>query len=81
MNEITGMVQRMRELTVQALNDTNTKEDKEQIQLEITQLQKEIDRMINHKVICGNKFYNRAKRKYVSIRPLHYQMELIHGHN
>ena len=48
MNEITGMVQRMRELTVQALNDTNTKEDKEQIQLEITQLQNEIDRMINH---------------------------------
>lgn len=45
LNEITSMVQRMRELTVQALNDTNTEDDKEMIQTEINQLQSEIGRM------------------------------------
>lgn len=47
LNEITNIVQRMRELTVQALNDTNTSDDKEQIQLEISQLQHEIARISN----------------------------------
>ncbi len=45
LDEATSMIHRMRELTVQALNDTNTKEDKEQIQLEINQLQQEIQRI------------------------------------
>lgn len=45
LDEVTGMVQRMRELTVQALNDTNTEDDKEQIQLEIDRLQQEIQRI------------------------------------
>ena len=37
------MLQRMRELSVQAANDTNTKTDREAIQLEIDQLTTEID--------------------------------------
>ncbi|MED5098972.1 flagellin [Niallia circulans] len=43
MNEVHSMLQRMRELSVQAANDTNTDSDRESIQLEIDQLLKEID--------------------------------------
>lgn len=43
MTEVHSMLQRMRELAVQAANDTNTTEDRTAIQLEIDQLKKEID--------------------------------------
>lgn len=43
MTEVHSMLQRMRELAVQAANDTNTTEDREQIQKEIDQLRLEID--------------------------------------
>ncbi|MDT8861683.1 flagellin [Alkalihalobacillus sp. MEB130] len=43
MQEVHAMLQRMRELAVQAANDTNTPEDKKQIQEEINQLIEEID--------------------------------------
>jgi len=43
LNETHSVLQRMRELTVQAANDTNTTEDRVQIQLEITDLIDEID--------------------------------------
>lgn len=43
--EMTEVAQRLRELCVQAANDTNTPEDKESIQLEVEQLKKEIDRI------------------------------------
>ena len=43
MNEVHSMLQRMRELSVQAANDTNTDSDRESIKLEIDQLLKEID--------------------------------------
>lgn len=45
MAEIHDMVHRMRELSVQAANDTNTTEDREDIQEEINQLSKEITRI------------------------------------
>jgi len=43
MQETHSMLQRMRELAVQAANDTNTTQDREQIQKEIDQLMLEID--------------------------------------
>lgn len=43
MDEIASMLHRMRELTVQGLNDTNTKEDVQAIQAEIDALVDEID--------------------------------------
>ena len=43
MTEIHSMLQRMRELAVQAANDTNTTSDRQAIQLEIDQLNLEID--------------------------------------
>ena len=45
MNEITNMLQRVRELTVQAANDTNVDSNREQIALEVNQLLSEIDDM------------------------------------
>lgn len=47
MNEIHSVLQRMRELTVQAKNDTYKKEDREKIKTEVTQLQCEITRIAN----------------------------------
>ena len=45
LGEIHSVLQRMRELTVQASNDTNVSADRESISLELTALTKEIDRI------------------------------------
>jgi flagellin len=47
LNEVHGMLQRMRELAVQAANDTNVAEDRAQIYREITQLADEIHAVAN----------------------------------
>lgn len=45
LNEVTSIIQRMRELAVQAANDTNTESDKDAAQKEIENLKAEIDRI------------------------------------
>lgn len=45
LNEVHNMLQRMRELSVQAANGTNTPDDLDAIQLEISSLREEIDRV------------------------------------
>ncbi len=45
LHETTSILQRMRELAVQAANDTNTERDRESIQAEISQLIAEVDRI------------------------------------
>ena len=45
LNEVHSMLQRMNELATQAANDTNTTQDRKQIQLEVDQLTSEIDRV------------------------------------
>lgn len=45
LQEVTSMIQRMRELAVQAANDTNAQTEKNAIQLEIANLKSEIDRV------------------------------------
>jgi flagellin len=45
--EVTNILQRMRELAVQSANDTNSNVDRSNLQSEITQLQTEIDRIAN----------------------------------
>lgn len=47
LQETQNIIQRMRELAVQAASDTNTDDDREQIQQEITQLTSEVDRIAN----------------------------------
>ena len=44
-NDVTDMLQRVRELAVQAVNDTNSSEDRGYLQAEVTQLVAEIDRV------------------------------------
>ncbi len=61
LNETTNILQRMRELAVQASNDTNTESDREEIQKEIDALTEEVDRIANNtefntqKLLNGNK--------------------------
>lgn len=61
LNETTNILQRMRELAVQASNDTNTSSDREEIQKEINALTEEVDRIANNtefntqKLLNGNK--------------------------
>lgn len=45
LQEVQDMIHRMSELTVQSLNDTNTKEDKAALQMEFDALQSDIDRI------------------------------------
>ena len=45
LNEVSSILQRMRELSVQAANGTNEYEDRQSIQAEIDELQKEVDRI------------------------------------
>lgn len=47
LSETTDILQRMRELSVQSSNDTNTDEDRKSIQTEISQLKDEVDRIGN----------------------------------
>ncbi|MCL5935561.1 MAG: flagellin, partial [Firmicutes bacterium] len=44
LNETHSILQRMRELAVQSANDTNTAQDRTNIQQEVTQLESEINR-------------------------------------
>lgn len=77
LNEVEDMLQRMRELSVQAANETNTAEDREHIQSEIDQLSAEIDRISEDtefntkKLLNGDadrQFYtNRSNVKFKSI--------------
>lgn len=52
LNEVSSILQRMRELTVQAANGTNCLEDRQTIQAEIEQLRQEVDR------VSGDTEYN-----------------------
>ncbi|WP_027416171.1 flagellin [Aneurinibacillus terranovensis] len=47
LNETQAILQRMRELAVQSSNDTNTDQDRQNIQLEMTQLENGIDQIGN----------------------------------
>lgn len=58
MDEITSNIQRIRELTVQALNDTNTPEDRQSIQKEISQRIDEIDRIARETSFNGRSVLN-----------------------
>ncbi|MEG1457932.1 MAG: flagellin [Acetivibrio sp.] len=58
LQESQNILQRMRELSVQAANDTNTDDDRTQIQNEITQLTQEVDRIANTSEFNTKKLIN-----------------------
>lgn len=68
LNEVHDIIHRMRELSVQSLNDTNTKEDRAALQAEFDALQSEIDR------ITGTTQFN-TKNIFRGHEPEYYQME------
>jgi len=58
--EIVNLLQRMRELTVQSANDTNSEDDREALALEYDQLIQEIDRIANATTWAGQVLLNEA---------------------
>jgi len=58
LQESTNILQRMRELAVQAANDSNTGTDRASIQKEINQLQQELDRIANTTTFNGKTLLN-----------------------
>lgn len=58
MGEVTNNLQRIRELSVQAANATNTAEDRQSLNAEVTQLVSEIDRIANSTSFNGNTMLN-----------------------
>ncbi|TCQ02724.1 flagellinolysin [Serpentinicella alkaliphila] len=58
LNETHTILQRMRELTVQAANDTNINSDRKQINDEIAQLRQEVDRIANNTEFNTQKLMN-----------------------
>ena len=60
LNEVNGRLQRMRELTVQAMNETNSDSDRQSIQVELDALVKEIDlageATFNGKALFGDQY-------------------------
>jgi flagellin len=55
LNETTNILQRMRELAVQAANDTNNDSDRASLQAEVAQLKSELDRIADTTNFNGNK--------------------------
>ena len=55
LNETTNILQRMRELSVQAANDTNNDSDRASLQAEVDQLKAELDRIAETTNFNGNK--------------------------
>lgn len=61
LNETHSILQRMRELSVQSANGTNTAEDRQALQNEVTQLKEEIDRIGNTTEFNTQKLLNGAQ--------------------
>jgi len=57
-DEIANILQRMRELAVQSINDTNSTEDRAALQIEMDQLKTEIDRIAHSTSWAGDQVLN-----------------------
>jgi len=70
-NEITDMLQRMRELAVQASNDTNNNEQRSYLDLEFQQLKKQIVQISNNTEWNGFPILNGSTGERVGIKPVY----------
>ena len=68
LNETQNILQRMRELAVQAANGTNVTEDRSAIKAEIDQLSAEIDRIANNTEFNTQKLFNDTNGKTVTFQ-------------
>ncbi len=73
LSSIHSMVHKMRELSIQASNDTNTTSDREKMQKEVEQLKQEID------VAAKNTSFNNIKLLYGDSERLVYNSEPVAG--
>ena len=62
LGETHSILNRMRDLTVQSANDTNTLEDRDAIQKEITSLTDEVDRIANNTKFNGKSLMNAGSK-------------------
>jgi len=69
LNETQSILQRMRELAVQSSNDTNTSNDRAEIQKEIDQLTQEIDRIGNSTEFNTKKLLNGGASVTATVTP------------
>jgi flagellin len=60
LNEVNGMLQRMRELSIQSANDTNTVEDRGFLDMEFQQLKQEINRVAKNTQWNGMDVLNKS---------------------
>uniref|UniRef100_UPI0025B6D7A1 flagellin n=1 Tax=Aeromonas caviae TaxID=648 RepID=UPI0025B6D7A1 len=58
MDEVTGMLQRIRTLAQQSANGTNSDDDRTALQKEVNQLSEEIDRISTNTTFAGTKLLN-----------------------
>jgi flagellin len=79
LNETHSILQRMRELAVQAANATNTEADRKEIQKEINQLTSEINRIANTTEFNTQKLLNGEKDATVTISPAEAAKEAVKG--
>jgi flagellin len=70
-SEITDMMQRMRELAIQASNDTNNNEQRSYLDLEFQQLKKQIVQIANNTEWNGFPVLNGSTGERVGIRPVY----------
>jgi flagellin len=70
-NEITDMLQRMRELSVQAANDTNSNEQRSYLDLEFQQLKKQIVQISDNTEWNGFSILNGSAGDRVGERPVY----------
>ncbi len=70
-NEITDMLQRMRELAVQAVNDTNSNEQRSYLDLEFQQLKQQIVQISDNTEWNGFKILNGSAGERVGEKPVY----------
>lgn len=71
MSQMADVLQRMRELTIQSLNDVNTDEDRACIQMEFDELQKQIDQINEDTEFNTNNVFERYADTYSSFKGNH----------
>lgn len=72
--ETTEMLQRMRQLSIQAANGTNSESDKEAIQKEIDQLTEEVDRIADTTSFNQDIYPLKGENLNVSQKPIYYSV-------
>jgi flagellin len=85
-NDVTDMLQRMRELAVQAVNDTNTGKDREYLQQEVDGLLAEINRVASQTEYNGEAILDGSRHGFIQVgteagQTVHFQISSISTSN